>query len=229
MNILKFIYDGFSKLLMTNHPKHVVKYQGGLQELAKDVGNLSYDQLTEFLSYLQDDFRNQAINDSKNGKKYLSLQLQEAANDLTNVINNIEEAWIVSRPHMKRVVKGIVYNKDKVLLERPLDETIKYSRWRVPHGSLNNDEDDIIGLKRIIFEKSGLEIQVKRYLDFHHLEDGTVVSWYECEAINKEIENKTFDKDLQWISQLGVLNYCCDDAKSRWPDGVINYFIKIDQ
>ncbi|MBW3020030.1 hypothetical protein KY334_01930 [Candidatus Woesearchaeota archaeon] len=214
---------------MAKHPKHVVEYNGSLEELAKDVGNLTYDKLTEFLEYLQENLRNQSGNDLKSGRSYLASQLYCAADDLTNVISNIEEAWNISRPYMKRAVKGVVYNQDKVLLERPLDENKKYSRWRVPNGILRDDEEDIDGLKRIIFEKSNIEIEVKRYLDFHYLEDGTLVSWYECEAINNDIENKIKDKEIKWIPTLGVLNYCCDNAKERWPKGVINYFIKIDQ
>lgn len=59
------------------HPRNVEGYNGSLEELAKAIGNMSYDQVAIFLEKLAEDLNNQAEADKKEkGLIYLQNYLK---------------------------------------------------------------------------------------------------------------------------------------------------------
>jgi hypothetical protein len=58
------------------HPLQVAGYPGTLQELAKEVGNLRYDKIVEFMRALRNDLHEQAVNDISAGRTKLGATLE---------------------------------------------------------------------------------------------------------------------------------------------------------
>ena len=86
---------------MAKHPNYVPKYEKKLEELAFNVGNMSYDQTASFIELLAKDFIRQADSDQEKGRTKLSTQLYLAADKLYEVRKNIVGAWKISEPYMK--------------------------------------------------------------------------------------------------------------------------------
>jgi len=76
-----------------NHPQSVHKYAGTMEELAKDVADLRYDALYDFLQQLSSKLARDSYADRERGRLKLSEELQHAAMSIRN-------AWIICKPHM---------------------------------------------------------------------------------------------------------------------------------
>ena len=74
------------------HPK-TIEYAGGLERLARDIGDLRYDALEGFLKLLADKVYLDAGADMSGGRKQLAVELYEAG-------HHIHRAWEISKPHM---------------------------------------------------------------------------------------------------------------------------------
>jgi hypothetical protein len=86
---------------MTKHPKNIEGFEGSLDELAKSVGNLAYDQTSSFIEKLADDIKRQANADLARGRKKLSSELYMAANKLYEARDKMNLAWKICEPYMK--------------------------------------------------------------------------------------------------------------------------------
>lgn len=82
------------------HQTTVEKYQGTLNDLATDIGDLRYDTLSEFLELLSQKIRKDGDKDQEKGRVKLANQLHESAEALQQSKINIDEAWRISEPFM---------------------------------------------------------------------------------------------------------------------------------
>lgn len=87
---------------MKNHPRDIKGYEGKLEELAKSVGNMAYDQTALFIKTLADDLVQQANSDYSLGKEQLATELYETASRLYYARNSMYSAWKICEPHMKK-------------------------------------------------------------------------------------------------------------------------------
>jgi len=78
-----------------------VKYEGGLEKLITDIGDLRYDALEAFLRDLSLKLRLDGCKDRTRGRVLLSIQLENAANKLLDAAAYIGIAWDISEPHMR--------------------------------------------------------------------------------------------------------------------------------
>ncbi len=85
----------------SKHPASVEKYPGSLEDLARDLKNMRYDKLAEFLGYLAKHVEVEADNDAANGKIKLPLRLYAASKHLYGAQEEIDFAWKISKPYMK--------------------------------------------------------------------------------------------------------------------------------
>jgi len=81
------------------HPEEV-PYQGGIVQLAIDLGDLRYDALARFLALLRDKIYRDASQDLERRRTRLAAELFGAAEDIAAAVKHIEEAWRLSKPHM---------------------------------------------------------------------------------------------------------------------------------
>jgi hypothetical protein len=83
------------------HQDYVEKYSGSLVDLAKDMGNMRYDSLADFLQYLADDLMKQSEADKSRGRIKLASQLEETAQELYQAREKMLSAWKTCEPYMK--------------------------------------------------------------------------------------------------------------------------------
>lgn len=88
------------------HRREVEHYEGELDELARNVGRLTYDQVAVFLGYLAEELAGQSEADAGRGRSRLSHEMSEAAQLLYAVLPHIHEAWRLSAPHMTPEERG---------------------------------------------------------------------------------------------------------------------------
>jgi propanediol dehydratase small subunit len=86
---------------MTKHPKYVKGFNGSLDDLAKAVGNMTYDQTASFLEKLADDLKKQADGDYAKGRTKLSSELYKTAEQIYIAKDKMYEAWKTCEPYMK--------------------------------------------------------------------------------------------------------------------------------
>lgn len=87
---------------MVKHPKYVEGYQGSLEELARAVGNMAYDQTASFIEKLADDLKRQADSDSEKGREQLASKVKAATEELYKAAENMGLAWKICKPYMKK-------------------------------------------------------------------------------------------------------------------------------
>jgi hypothetical protein len=85
----------------SKHKKEVEGYQGSLQELAEDLGDLHYESLAEFLGHLSEKLEKDSIADMKRNRMKLAGSLHHAADDIHSACIGIERAWKISKPYME--------------------------------------------------------------------------------------------------------------------------------
>jgi len=83
------------------HPTEIKKYDGAMDDLVTDIGNLRYDKLEEFLYELADKFQDDADADYEAGRKKLSGRLYGASKKMFEAAKQMEEACEISKSHMK--------------------------------------------------------------------------------------------------------------------------------
>lgn len=82
------------------HPKSIKGY-ASLEELAKDINNLRYDSLSEFLGHLAGKLEAQAKEDEKNNRISLALNLYYAAENVRDSKWRIDLAWKICEKYEK--------------------------------------------------------------------------------------------------------------------------------
>ena len=82
------------------HDTKIKRYQGTLNELVTDIGDLRYDALSNFLSLLSDKLKRDGDKDFERGRVNLAKQLHGCADDLKQSKAKIDEAWRISKPFM---------------------------------------------------------------------------------------------------------------------------------
>ena len=72
------------------------------EELAKEIGDLYYDNLSEFLEALADKLEKDSLADNKRGRKKLATSLMNASINIRQSVEDIDYAWKVSKPEVEK-------------------------------------------------------------------------------------------------------------------------------
>lgn len=85
-----------------------INYEGGIEKLAEDLGNLRYDAFADFLYALSCKISKDAHKDKMAGR-------DKIANELNYSSAAIRKAWMIAKPYMEnKVIK-----EDSLLKENP--------------------------------------------------------------------------------------------------------------
>ena len=87
------------------HKDRVVKYDGTLEELATDLGDLRYDTLSDLMALLSDKILADGVKDYVGGRPVLSGHLERTAMSLLTVKTHVDNAWDISKPFMNTKTK----------------------------------------------------------------------------------------------------------------------------
>jgi Na+/phosphate symporter len=86
----------------SKHKKTVEKYNGSLQELAWDIGDLHYEALTYFLIELKAKLNKDSNKDNNYGRVQLADKLSNAGDLIEKASEEINKAWKLSKPYMEK-------------------------------------------------------------------------------------------------------------------------------
>lgn len=75
------------------HKDNIDKYNGSMDDLIEDIGNLKYDALSDFLMKLSEKIEKDGNADFKRKRFKLAKELKQASVHINN-------AWIISKPFM---------------------------------------------------------------------------------------------------------------------------------
>jgi len=81
-----------------------IAYEGGLEKLATDLGNLQYDALQTFLIALALKIRHDSAADDAKNRKLLAKHLGKSADKLLDAAAAIGNSWSLCKIHMKTEV-----------------------------------------------------------------------------------------------------------------------------
>ena len=87
---------------MAKHPRTVKGFEGSLDQLAKSIGNMTYDQTSSFIERLADDIKKQADADLARGRRKLASELYSTSNELYQARDRMDLAWKICEPYMKK-------------------------------------------------------------------------------------------------------------------------------
>ena len=82
------------------HPLHVDKYDGDLESLAKDIANMRYDKVAEFVSHLNRDLYRQSNGDFKRNRPVLAKRLLLVVNHLRAASAELRKVWMICEKYM---------------------------------------------------------------------------------------------------------------------------------
>lgn len=82
------------------HRSWIKNYERNFEQLAKEIGDLRYDTLAEFLRLLSQKIEQDGQQDRSRGRTQLADSLQRAAANLEESAESIELAWRISEPFM---------------------------------------------------------------------------------------------------------------------------------
>lgn len=83
------------------HKRIVEKYNGTLDELANDIGDLHYESLETLFALISDKLERDAKKDLSNKRVKLSAELFGSSEYIKLSSVYIGEAWRISKPYMK--------------------------------------------------------------------------------------------------------------------------------
>lgn len=90
------------------HEREIPGYEGDIEELARLVGRLTYDQTAKFIKTLGHELREQSEADQLRGRPKLAGSLFRAAGSIEYAAGDIDRAWEISAPHMTPEERGEV-------------------------------------------------------------------------------------------------------------------------
>lgn len=83
------------------HKDKIDNYNGSMEELAEDLGNLKYNALGDFLELLATKIQKDSNKDRSRARVKLAKQLDDCANHLNQSAEAAHEAWRICKPYMK--------------------------------------------------------------------------------------------------------------------------------
>ena len=111
---------------------------------------------------------------------------------------------------MIRVVCGVIYKDDKILLTRRKKGKFLEGYWEFPGGKVEKEETDTIALKRELKEELGLEISELNYFSENKHDYNTFsihLVAYKCTALDDPKKLVDHDK-FEWVmvNEIGDFN-----------------------
>jgi hypothetical protein len=83
------------------HRLNIEKYDGTLQELTVDIGNLRYDALADFFRLLSEKIETDAVKDRSSERYKLAVSLCACAEKLREASADIDRSWKICEPYTK--------------------------------------------------------------------------------------------------------------------------------
>ncbi|WP_343556839.1 (deoxy)nucleoside triphosphate pyrophosphohydrolase [Sphingobacterium sp.] len=129
-----------------------------------------------------------------------------------------------------KVVCGIIFYNDEVLICRRKPEKSLGGYWEFPGGKVEIGEDYFEALKREVKEELDFEIIVDDYFfTVTHLVEGNLIDLisFLCTGTKREIKSTDHDK-VEWVKYTELLNWNLSPADIQIAKELIEDFARID-
>lgn len=135
------------------HTKTIVNYNGSMEELVENIGDLYYDSLSEFLQLLSQKLEKDSIKDRERNRIKLADCLKSASENIKTSASNINDAWgiceqFISNVEIEKVKLQLpydYYNKPKNIIEihkwlelQKLQSNSEWNSWDNIHKILES-------------------------------------------------------------------------------------------
>ena len=82
------------------HPEVVKDFNGSIEELANQIGDLNYETMSELFKHLSKKIKSDSENDISKGRQNLSRELKYLHDYIKWASNCANAAWKISKPYM---------------------------------------------------------------------------------------------------------------------------------
>ena len=123
-----------------------------------------------------------------------------------------------------KVVAAVIKQKDKILIARRKTGKHLELKWEYPGGKIENDEKEVVALKRELKEEFSIDASIGKYLtdSFYEYDDINInLKAYLVESFSGNFQLIDHDK-IEWIKIEDIKKY--DFAPADIP--INNYLIK---
>ena len=86
---------------MAKHPTKIENYDGSLEKLVNELGDLRYDALSDFLKYLSKKLEQDSLADEGRNRVQLANHLKHASFSIKESSESIKKAWKICKPFME--------------------------------------------------------------------------------------------------------------------------------
>ena len=83
-----------------NHKTKIENFNGSMDDLVKEIGNLRYDALADFLKLLSEKIAKDGAKDRGRKRIKLATCLGNTSDLLLQAKNEIERAWVICEPYI---------------------------------------------------------------------------------------------------------------------------------
>lgn len=113
-----------------------------------------------------------------------------------------------------KVVCGVIYKKDKVLIARRRKGISQEGKWEFPGGKVELNESNEFSLARELYEEFGMEIIINQKLgeNLHSYPDIKInLIAYCCDFVSASFSLTSHDK-YQWVKTNELINFDLTEA-----------------
>lgn len=88
------------------HTNTVTCYQGNVEQLVEDIGDLYYDALAIHLHLLAKKMAKDGMADAARGRNKLAAELMACSGNLKQAAQHIDNAWLICKPFTDPIRKA---------------------------------------------------------------------------------------------------------------------------
>lgn len=126
----------------------------------------------------------------------------------------------------KEAVVSIVESGNEVLLVKKIKDgtSLMSDKWHLPGETKIDGEPDEEAVHRGLREETRILVAKPVYLTTSKSPKGTLLKWYRCEALTRQLIPGDDAVDAQWADKDNVANVCDAEAVAMWPQAIREYF-----
>ena len=92
--------DYKERITCQKHKRHIERYDGDMQQLVNDIGDLHYEALESFFDLLTEKIKEDSWKDKQAGRELLGKGLYELALSISKSAQITERIYEICAPHM---------------------------------------------------------------------------------------------------------------------------------
>jgi len=131
---------------------------------------------------------------------------------------------------IKEAVVTIAEFGDEVLIVKKVDDgtSLMSGKWHLPGETKISGESDQEAVRRGLQEETRVLVTGIVYLTSSESPKGTLLKWYRCVALTRQIIPGDDVVGGQWVDKDNVALVCDTESVVMWPEVIRKYFRLVD-